>query len=149
MSKYPNIVSVSWGDHLVFGEGDGRLDSPEALERRMAFWREELRASKIHWRITRAFFKGTYYIARGYPRTIKNRVKSIQWKPLQVVPHLAHKFGMKAYLYVSLFDEGRPLPPKKVRMVSYHNAMHGQHISWQSLFSRQHPEFSVKDRTGQ
>jgi len=142
-------VSVSWGDHLIFGEGDGRLDSPEALEHRMAYWREELRASKIHWRITRAHFKGRYHTARGYPRTIKNRVKSIQWKPLQVVPHLAHKFGMKAYLYVSLFDEGRPLPPKKVRMVSYHNAMHGQHISWQSHFSRRNPEFAVKDRTGQ
>ena len=100
-------MSVSWGDHLIFGEGDGRLDSPEALERRMAYWREELRASKIHWRITRAHFKGRYHMARGYPRTIKNRVKSIQWKPLQVVPHLAHKFGMKVYLYVSLFDEGR------------------------------------------
>lgn len=26
-----NVVSVSWGDHLDFGEGDGRLDTPEKL----------------------------------------------------------------------------------------------------------------------
>ena len=39
-----NIVSVSWGDHLSFGEGDGRLDTPEKLRRRMPVWRDELGA---------------------------------------------------------------------------------------------------------
>jgi hypothetical protein len=67
----------------------------------------------------------------------------------QVVPHLAHSFGMKTYLYVSLFDEGWPLPPKEVREVSYHNAMHFQHISWQSTFSRENPEYALTDRSGQ
>jgi hypothetical protein len=34
-----NIVSVSWGDHLTFGEGDGRLATVEDLQRRMErFW---------------------------------------------------------------------------------------------------------------
>jgi len=32
-----NIVSVSWGDHLLFGEGDGKLDTPKAVKR--ADWR--------------------------------------------------------------------------------------------------------------
>ena len=31
-----NIVSVSWGDNLTFGEGDGRLAKPEALDGRLA-----------------------------------------------------------------------------------------------------------------
>jgi len=55
---------------------------------------------------------------------------------------------MKAYLYVSLFDEGWPLPPKKVREGSYHNAMHHQHISWQTAFSRKHPEYTLVNRIG-
>ncbi len=56
---------------------------------------------------------------------------------------------MRAYLYVSLFDEGWPLAPKKVRAVSYHNVMHHQHVSWQSAFSRDHPEYALVDRGGQ
>ena len=36
-----NIASASWSDHLVFGEGDGRLDTVPALRRRMERWRDE------------------------------------------------------------------------------------------------------------
>jgi len=56
---------------------------------------------------------------------------------------------MKAYLYVSLFDEGWPLPPKRIREKNYHNAMHFQHTSWQSKFSRENPEYALTDRSGQ
>ena len=45
-----NIVSVSWGDHLDFGVGDGRLDTPEKLARGMADWQEEFQAGKVFWR---------------------------------------------------------------------------------------------------
>jgi hypothetical protein len=55
---------------------------------------------------------------------------------------------MKAYLYVSLFDEGWPLLPKRIREKSYHNAMHFQHTSWQSTFSRENPEYTLTDRSG-
>jgi hypothetical protein len=48
-----NIVSVSWGDHFVFGEGDGRLDSLPAVRRRMRKWQNELGTGIIHWRCTR------------------------------------------------------------------------------------------------
>src|SRR4029453_2295121 len=54
-----NIVSVSWGDHLSFGEGDGRLDTPEKLQRRLAVWRDELGASALHWRVLRSRIPGT------------------------------------------------------------------------------------------
>jgi hypothetical protein len=49
-SERRNIVSVSWSDHLVFGEAHGRLATIEALDRRMEKWREELHAARIHWR---------------------------------------------------------------------------------------------------
>jgi hypothetical protein len=75
--------------------------------------------------------------------------RNVDWNDLEVVPRLAHEQGLKAYLYVSLFDEGWPLAPKRVREVSYHNALHGQHVSWQSTFSRKHPEYAAVDRSGQ
>jgi hypothetical protein len=143
-----NIVSVSWGDHLLFGEGDGRLASPEALRRRLPRWRDELGAGIVHWRQLRSHIKGRLYAARGRQHPTLTGSRDVDWDDFQVVPRLAHEAGLRAYLYVSLFDDGWPLPPKRVRAVSYHNVMHGQHVAWQSTFSRQHPEYTVVDRTG-
>jgi len=144
-----NIISVSWGDHLTFGEGDGRLAHPDALRRRMERWQIELNAATVQWRVTRTHIKGHYYAARGRRHSLRDQDRNLGWDFFQVVPRLAQSFGMKAYLYVSLFDEGWPLPPKKNREVSYHNAMHFQHISWQSKFSRENPEYAIVDRSGQ
>ncbi len=143
-----NIASVSWGDHLVFGEGDGRLDTPQALSRRMKSWREEFGATSIHWRMPHAMIPGQYHKSKDYPETIQRR-SDIGWDFLRVVPDLASDQGLQAYLYLSVFDEGFPLAPAEVRAVSYHNAMHGQHITWQSDFSRRHPNYALVDRTGE
>jgi hypothetical protein len=53
-----NVVSVSWGDHLTFGEGDGRLATLDAVRRRMERWRDDLNATILHWRLNRAHVKG-------------------------------------------------------------------------------------------
>jgi hypothetical protein len=143
-----NIISVSWGDHLIFGEGDGRLTSPVALQRRIERWKDKLHATKLHWRLTRTHIKGNYHAARGRRHPYRDQEHNLGWNFFQVVPHLAHSFEMKAYLYVSLFDEGWPLPPKKIRQVTYHNAMHHQHISWQTSFSRENPGYTLVDRSG-
>ena len=134
-----NIVSVSWSDHLVFGEGDGRLSTLESLGRRMTAWREELGAGLIHWRCTRDRIKGRYFAARGYRHFFRARKPDVPWDDFLEVPRLAHGLDMAALLYVSLFDEGWPLLPKPVREVSFHNAMHGRHASWQTEFSRKNP----------
>ncbi|MGD9272086.1 MAG: hypothetical protein PVH08_13495 [Syntrophobacterales bacterium] len=144
-----NVVSVSWGDHLTFGEGDGRLASPDAVKRRMKRWQDELNADTVHWRLTRTHIQGHYYAARGRRHPLRDQDRNLGLNFFQVVPHLAHSFGMKTYLYVSLFDEGWPLLPKRIREVSYHNAMHFQHTSWQSRFSRENPEYTLTDRSGQ
>ena len=147
--KFSNIISVSWGDHLTFGEGDGKLASPESLERRMVKWREKLGATALQWRHLKTALNGEFDAAEGYQHSTQKSAAQIDWDDSEVVPTLAHEAGMKAYLYVSLFDEGWPLPPKEVREVSYHNEMHCQHVSWQSGFSREHPEFAVVDRSGE
>ena len=141
-----NIVSVSWSDHLVFGEADGRLTTVEALNRRMEKWREELYATRIHWRCTRDRIRGRFYTGKGYRHFFKANKPDIDWNDFEVVPEMAHKHDMQVFLYVTLFDEGWRLLPKNVRGVSYHNKMHCQHVSWQSDFSRQNPQYAVADR---
>jgi len=146
-SERRNIVSVSWSDHLVFGEADGRLATVQALSRRMEKWREELYATRIHWRCTRDRIRGRFYTGKGYRHFFKANKPDIDWNDFEVVPEMARKHDMQVFLYVTLFDEGWRLLPKNVRGVSYHNKMHCQHVSWQSDFSRQNPQYAVADRT--
>jgi hypothetical protein len=143
-----NIVSVSWGDHLSVGEGDGRLDTPDTVARRMRAWRGELGAGAVHWRLLRTRIPGRFSAARGYRHPSLTAARRVDWDDFAVVPDLAHDAGLEAWLYVSLFDEGWPLPPPRVRAVSYHNAMHWQHVAWQSALTRAHPEWLVVDRSG-
>ena len=111
-----NIVSVSWGDHLAFGQGDGKLANPDAVKRCMERWQKDLGASMIHWRLFRKHLKGSFRTAPGYRHP--SQLQDVDWDDLQVIPALAKEMGLKAYLYVSLFDEGWPLPSKEVRQVS-------------------------------
>ena len=139
------MMSVSWGDHLLFGEGHGRLASPEDVDRRMECWRDELNASIILWREERTTMQGHFYAARGHHPFPE---KQITWDDFQAVTEICHKKGVKAYLYVTLFDEGKPLPREAIREFSYQNHMDYKNVSWQSRFSRKHPEYAIVNRTG-
>jgi hypothetical protein len=142
-----NIVSVSWGDHLIFGESDGRLSTVAALERRMRNWKADLGAGIIHWRCTRNRINGQYFQAKGYRHSYRSLTQAVQWDDFKEVTRLARQHGLKNFLYVTLFDEGWPLLPKKVREVSFHNKMHCQHVTWQSDFSRKNPQYAMVDRS--
>jgi hypothetical protein len=115
----------------------------------MERWRDDLGAAILHWRIIRAYIKGHYYAARGRKHPFRAQDRGLGWSFFEAVPHFAHRMGMKAYLYVSLFDEGWPLASKRVRQVSYHSEKHHHHVSWQTGFSREHPEYAVVDRSGE
>ena len=132
---------------MIFGEDDGRLNTVAALRRRMQKWRKELKANIIHWRCSRDRINGRFYQGRGYKHFFKAGKSQVEWDDFEVVPQIAHQQGMQVFLYVSLFDEGLPLLPKKIREVSYHNRMHCQHVSWQSEFSRTNPRYAMVDRT--
>jgi hypothetical protein len=142
-----NIVSVSWSDHLIFGERDGKLSTIEALTRRMQCWKKELNAGTIHWRCTRDRIRGRFYEGRGHQHFFRAGKSDLDWNDFEVIPEIAQTHGMQVFLYVSLFDEGWPLLPKKIRKTSYHNRMHCQHVSWQSDFSRTNPQYVLVDRT--
>ena len=141
-----NIASVSWGDHLSFGEHDGLLNSPDKLRRRMTVWREELDAGTLYWRQGRRRKNGRYHVAQGYKKAIQQMKDEMNWDDFETVPMIAREFDMKADLYVSLFAEGWPLASKKERSVSHHNPMHAQHFTWQSHFSRKNPDYLMVDR---
>lgn len=143
-----NIVSISWGDHLSFGEGDGRLDTPEKLRRRLPVWRDELGAGSLHWRMLRSRIPGTYAAAPGYRHPSQTAAGGLGWDDFEIVPAMARDAGLSPWLYVTVWDEGWPLAPYDVRRVSYHNEMHGQHVAWQSDLTRDHPEWLAVDRTG-
>ena len=142
-----NIVSVAWSDHIIFGEGDGRLDTIPALRRRMRRWKTDFGANIVHWRCTRDRINGKFFHGRGHKHFAKSRIQALQWDDFKEAPKCAHDLGMKIFLYVALFDEGWPLLPKKEREVSYHNKMHCQHASWQSAFSRNNPQYAMVDRS--
>ncbi len=148
MARGENIVSVSFGDHLVFGEGDGRLATADALRRRVERWREELSASALHWRVLRSRLAGKFHAARGRRHPQEQAAQALGWDDLEVVPRLAHEQGMKAYLYLSVFDDGWALQRKSERAATHHNAMHGRDVSWQSELCREHPEYELVDRSG-
>ena len=112
-------------------------------------WRAELGATALHWREVRTrHTQARTYAASGNPRTHQRTIEAIDWDDFAVVPALAHERGMRAELYVSILDEGRPLLTRRERERSFHNAMHGQHVTWQTTFSRAHPEYTVVDRAG-
>jgi hypothetical protein len=143
-----NIVSVSWSDHLSFGQGDGRLDTPDALARRMQAWKTDLNAGALHWRMLRPRIPGRFFAANGYQHPSEAAASRITWDDFAVVPTLARDATIEPWLYVSVFDEGFPLAPRRERAVSHHNPMHGQHVAWQSELTRQHPEWLMVDRSG-
>ncbi len=143
-----DIVSVSWADHLTFGEGDGRLDTPEKVARRLRRWRDELGAGALHWRVLRASIPGTFHAARGYEHPSLTASRALTWDDLNQVPALAHDAGLEAWMYVPVFDEGWPLASPRERERSHHNAMHGQHVAWQSDLTRTHPQWLVVARDG-
>ena len=142
-----NIVSVSWGDHLQFGEGTGRLATAGDLDERLSAWRDQLDAAAVHWRTMRQSFAGT--VTHGDGRTIAGAdAAALPFDERSVVPDRAHTAGFEAWLYVTLLDQGRPLPEPAERQVSYHNAEHGRDVAWQSDFCRDHSEWLIIDRDG-
>ena len=64
-------MSVSWGDHLVFGEGDGKLDTPELLDSAINRWKENLDAGTILLRENRSRQDDYVFVAEGYEYAAK------------------------------------------------------------------------------
>jgi hypothetical protein len=155
MNELRNIASVSWPDYLVFGEESNKPDTVDKLRCYMQRWRDELGACTVHWREVRTRVReARWHAPLGNPKIQLEKIRSIEWDDFEVVPQMAHELGMMAYLYFSPLDEGRPLLAKRDRETSYRaahgklRAMRAKHVTWQTRWSRDHPEYTVVDRTG-
>ena len=147
-SSKDNIANVSWGDHVVFGEGDGLLHKVHSLERRMDSWRDELNTGIIHWRQMRSGKDDVYRAAPGFGRKKRRIYPTFGWDEFEMVPKLAHERSMEAFCYFSLLDHGTPLREKSVRERSHHNPQHGRNFSRMSRLTNEHPEYLMQDRDG-
>ncbi len=111
-------------------------------------WRTELHARTLHWRMLRARVPGRFQAVPGHRHASEHAAERVTFDELHDIPRLARAAGLTSELYVSLFDEGWPLAAPEVRAVSFHNAMHGKDVAWQSQFSLDHPEVAEIDRDG-
>jgi hypothetical protein len=93
-----NVASVSWGDHLAFGESDGRLETPEAVGRRRVRWRREHGAGARQWRVLRPPLTGRVQAAHGYRHPTQVAAIGRGWDDLATVPARAHPAGRDAGL---------------------------------------------------
>ena len=84
-----NAVSVSWADHLSFGENDGCLATRDMVSRRMDAWREELGAKSIYWRLLRTHLPSDFFAAEDYEHSTLRAARGVDWDDLSEVPRLA------------------------------------------------------------
>ncbi len=140
-----NIVSVSWGDHLSFGEGDGRLDTPEKLRRRLPVWRDELGAGALHWRMLRSRIPGTYCGGSRLPSSRRRRQRGrLGWDDFTIVPAMAREAGLSPWLYVTVFDEGWPLASASTCVASaITTRCTGSTSRGRAILTRDHPQWLV------
>lgn len=135
-----NIVSVSWGDHVEFGEGDGALRTPEAIDRSAEGWLQDLGADTVLWRQARSITRlSRRYHTPGVTRRAIAKNLDVEMDEQQAVIDAAHKRDMKAYLYLTILDEGWPLEL----------GWRGGYEGWQTFYVLRHPDHQLVDRSGQ
>ena len=134
------MISVSWGDHLEWGQGDGGLATPDAIQRRMHAWQSELAATTLLWRYNSAYTRlRRHFQAPGVSsRWASQRHEPGAMQEGAVVTEMAHRQGLKAYLYMAIYDEGWPLEL----------GWHGGFEAAQSYYVLRNPDHQVVDRSG-
>jgi hypothetical protein len=88
-------VSVSWGDHLSFGDGDGRLDTPDNCSVVCRCGAMSLVPGSVHWRMLRSRIAGTYSGAPGYRHPSDTAAKTLDWDDFAIVPAMAREEGSR------------------------------------------------------
>lgn len=136
-----NGINVSWGDHIVIFQGDGKLDTPERIEKAVEDWHTRRNVTEVYWRVS-DWFIDRYAVHRqgSFPKYF-DEVRRIYaaFDPADAAIKAAHARGMRVYAYHTILDEGSP--PE----VRYGDSTP---FPWQSRFTLEHPEYIVCDREG-
>jgi len=140
------VMMASWGD-VVFMYGpqtDAGLATPEQIENMIKYWKsngftdlfwrgEDLRDPNFIWN------KSTTYAEASFIRRVTENVKASFDTTAHVIK-TAHKYGMKVYMWQSVYDDGTP-PDKLHRKWS-------QGFPWRNSYFDEHPELDTRDRKG-
>lgn len=131
------IASVSWGDHIEWGEGSARLASPDDFARSVDRWIERDGADRIH-------FRENHYYTR-YGRPVRHNPRSDTWlRPTfdesDAMVRSGRVAGVPVHLYATIYDElwldtdwAWPWDPA---------------TNWLSEYVREHPGHTLVDRAG-
>ena len=136
----PSLIYVSWGDEIIVGDGDGKLDSPQKIAKMMKFWAESFNAQIILWRVDDYILTHHYKWNNPNHSYLKRSAEiNKQFDSFKVAVEEAHKNGMKILAYATIWDLGAP-PDEKYQ---------DRHpFPWQSFFSIEHPYYQVIDKNG-
>lgn len=106
-----NTVSVSWGDHVEWGMGSGRLATPQDIAQSVALWRQHLAADTVLWREHRTIRAlSRFFRHPGATPRHAERQGITDFDEHQAAIDAAHDHGMRAFVYTTIgFDEGWPL----------------------------------------
>jgi hypothetical protein len=137
-----DIISINWGDHVEWGEGKAKLDTPEQIAAGVRRWKTRYSATKLFWRGASRFiqrYTRTFYRDEtSPPRKYYIRIAQITMDEFQAICDAAHAEGLPVYLYHSIFDEGWPIV----------SGWDDRSPTWQSNFTIAHPEYLECDRSG-
>lgn len=106
-----NTVSVSWGDHVEWGVGPGRLATPEDIDAAVGRWQDELGADTVLWREHQTVRQSSRFFRRpgATPREAE-RQGVVGFDEHAAVIEATQRRGMRAFVYTTIgFDEGWPL----------------------------------------
>ncbi len=140
------VMMASWGD-VVFMYGpqtDAGLATPEQIENMIKYWStngftdvfwrgEDLRDPNFLWN------QSTIYAEASFIKRVTEDVKAAFDTTAHVIK-TAHKYGMKVYMWQSVYDDGTP-PDRLHRKWS-------QGFPWRNSFFDEHPELDTRDRKG-
>jgi hypothetical protein len=95
------IVSVSWGDHLSFGEGDGRLDTPERLRRPLAGVAGRAGCSLVALAHATCAYPWHLCGRSWLPPSVETAANGLGWDDFEIVPAMAREAGVSPWLYAT------------------------------------------------
>lgn len=135
-----NTVSVSWGDHVEWGVGPGRLATPEDIDTAVGRWRDEFGADTVLWREHRTVRQlSRFFRHPGATPRESERQGIVAFDEHAAVIEAAHRHGMRAFVYTTIgFDEGWPLE------LDWWGGVDAR----QSKYVLFHPDHQLTDRDG-
>ncbi|WP_432799577.1 LamG-like jellyroll fold domain-containing protein [Poriferisphaera sp. WC338] len=136
-----NLINVSWGDQILIGSGNARLDTAEKIRNAMEIWDQNNQGNTILWR-TGAYEHYNFFDGRRYTKpNYWSKLDQIysEFDPIAVARQAASQNGQTFLGYTTVFDHGAPAS------VQYD----GRHdFVWQDRATINNPSYQVKDRLG-